>query len=98
MVAGERYRIDFIHQSKCIVPNNSVVNIPGVAVNNIYIRNNSENAFVQWYVNAPSVKEILGTFLAPGVDRNETFYLTNVKSVNLIAYDGVGSVSLEVFI
>ena len=82
MSVNGRYRIDFVNQSGCVVPDGSILNIPGRAVNNLYIRNDGPCA-IQYSVNGASIEDMIGGVMTTGQNRDIKFKDTNLKSVNI---------------
>ena len=80
-VVDKFYRIDFVNQGGSVVPTGSRVNVPGRAVNNVYIRNDGP-ALVQYSVNGANIQEMKGGVLVVNNPRDLKFKDTNCKSVN----------------
>jgi hypothetical protein len=77
----EFYRIDFVNQGGSVVPIGSIVNVPGRAVNNIYVRNDGP-ALVQYSINGGELQDMIGGILVVNNPRDLKFKDTNCHSVN----------------
>jgi len=92
------YRIDFVRSGECVVTNSSIVNVPGHAVNNIYIRNDSTSGTIQYSFNAENLNAGVGGFLLAGKEREIINDEANLKSVNIKTQDVAQTIAIEVFI
>ena len=85
LAIGQVARIDFVYRGKCVVPNGTILNIPGQAVNNIHVRCDGP-AKVRYSINAENINENFGEVLAPTIAREVKTPDTIIKSVNLVGY------------
>ena len=95
MKPGIMYRLDFIYPSNNIVPDGSWVNMPGEAVNNIYIRNDGPDTII-FSINEPNNKNISGPVLTKTFTKEITFKEKMIKSINLFIYGNGTSASVSV--
>lgn len=94
-VVGEIFRIDFVFRNNSVVTkdSNTILNVPGEAVDNLYIRNDGP-ASIQYSVNAPNKNELIGGVLVATMNREFKWDKANIKSVNIfIKNDGVNLMS-----
>lgn len=75
------YRIDFYNQGGSVAPSGSIINVPGRAVNNVYIRNDGP-ALVQYSINGADLQDMIGGVLVVNNPRDLKFKDTNCHSVN----------------
>lgn len=93
MVAGKIYRLDFVYSVKNIIPaldSNNFNISPGVAVNNIYLRNDGD-APVRYSLNAENENVMQGGVITKGFERSWTTYDKIIKSVNFQIYGNSGN-------
>jgi hypothetical protein len=79
---GQYARIDFVYIGRCVAPMGSIINVPGMAANNVHIRNDGA-ALIQYSVNGANINEMIGGILAPTISRELKWPDTIVKSVNI---------------
>lgn len=84
LVIGNMYRIDFVNLANCkIEPNvGGIINIPGEAVNNLYLRNDGP-CLIQYSINGSNINEMIGGVLAKTMIRELSWDKSNIKSVNI---------------
>lgn len=92
------YRLDFVRRGECHATETSIFEVPGVAVNNIHIRNDSANGWIRYSVNAENIRTGLGGFIKGGAEREVVHDISNIKSVNIRPLNAISDVSIEVFI
>ena len=86
---GQLYRVDFVLHNECKVPPGSHLNIPGVATDNVHIRNDG-GAPIIYSTNAPNINVVQGGYMIKDKERDLKFQKTNLKSVNIyVVNDGV---------
>ena len=84
ITVGARARINFVNLGDCVYPSGSIVNIPGEAVNNVHLRCDGP-AYIQYSINAPSIKEMIGGTVTAQSPRELKWPDTIIKSVNVLA-------------
>lgn len=97
MVVGKIYRLDFVYSGKNIIPAlDSNFNIsPGVAVNNIYIRNDGD-APVRYSLNGENENVMQGGVIIKGIDRSWSTKDKIIKSINFQIYGNSGTTKLAI--
>lgn len=97
MVAGKIYRLDFVYSGKNIIPPlDSNFNIsPGVAVDNIYLRNDGDAA-VRYSLNGENENVMQGGVITKGFERSWTTYDKIIKSINFQIYGNSGTTKLAI--
>ena len=101
LIINNVYRIDFVNLSASKIEKGvgGFVNVPGEAVNNLYIRNDGP-CLIQYSVNGANISEMIGGVLAKTMTREFHWDLENIKSVNIMpiptGVDTGSSVAIDV--
>lgn len=97
MAVGKIYRLDFVHQGYNILPDNDPFDgVPGIAVNNIYIRCDGSSP-VRYSLDAENQYKMIGGVIVQGIERKWETELNVIKSINFQIY-GSGELTTKLAI